>query len=298
MNNIDIIYYETVMDLVEENRKITDSLFNIKFANHFITESEIGIFESSIIESITKFINEVLAKVINFIKKVYEKITSKKIFHPNKQLIDAVKVKIKALNNDERKSFYLEKINNNEYINQQYDICEKAYNTTNENLKDIIHTINEFILYGKQHDPSDYNKVKLNVKNADKELDNIVDDKYIKSNLSNVDYNKLRDILDEYEKSDKTTKKLSDTLKKTTKDMKEHQRMMDINVINNKFDLSTSSRRDTKEYSLARDIIYDATNLIIKIQKSMIDLMILKFKNQQTILYQFIKFGPEVIDVK
>ena len=75
MNSIDIMYYDNMMDLISENRKINEAIMIPTFH-----ESEVALYEAKIVESILNFFKTLFEKVIQFFKKIINVVSDNKNF--------------------------------------------------------------------------------------------------------------------------------------------------------------------------------------------------------------------------
>ena len=88
MDNIDILYYDSMLESVIEDRKIMELTMGSRI-EMMLNESsnELAIYEAGILNTILDVIKKLFERVIQFIKDIIAYITRKNTFKPNKELI-------------------------------------------------------------------------------------------------------------------------------------------------------------------------------------------------------------------
>lgn len=273
MNSIDILYYDNMIDLVNENHKINKAIMDSKFT-HYFTESqeELSLCEAKVTESIANFFKAIFDKVIEFFKKLINVVSDIKNFTPNKKLISQSEDKLKSMSQDEKKEFSikvkLNLLNDDQYLDYLLERSEKAIS----DLEEIVYNIKD--LAYKDTLPE----------NLEKELEDF--DTELKEPTKTevtIKYIGLKEIISQYENMYSRVKTLRSQLqadqnsmnnyKKTIENMIRKNTNNDYNNILNKY----------------REITLKICNIIMRVNKEIINEMMYSFKLYEEVLKFYTK---------
>lgn len=269
MNSIDILYYDSMIDLVNENQKINKAIMDSKFT-HYFTESqeELSLCEAKVTESIANFFKTIFNKVIEFFKKLINVVSDIKNFTPNKKLISQVEDKVKSMSSEDKKKFNIEiKINivnkNTPYLDYLLDRSEEAIS----DLEDIVYNIKD--LAYKDVLPE----------NLEKELEDFKTELEEPTKTPiDIKYNDLKEILSQYENMYSRVKTLRSNLQADQNSMNNYKK-----TIENMIRKNTNSEYNTilNKY---REITLKICNIVMKVNKEIINEMMNSFKLYENVL--------------
>lgn len=262
-NELDIIYYENSIDMIKENRKINEAIFGPKMEEFLaISEAEISIYESKIIQSILNFFKKLFEKVVDFFTKIINFISDKTKFMPNKKLIAAVENKFKSTSREEKDSHVYSKAehcNKNQLPYRDYLHSEIISNIRNleiimDNIKDLFYKDlseteeEKMIKYAKEIDADEYNSV--------------IEDPLTKN--YKLMHDGIREILKEYSNTPSTIQKDRLDIQSYKIDMNNYRKLIEKALRDNKDNKLSNVLQNYKKVSTAccNSITYGCKKLI------------------------------------
>lgn len=288
MNELDILYYDIMIESVIEDRKIMDLSFGAKFAKQLLTESweveDVAIYEAKVIDGVINAIKTIFDKIIEFLSKLHDVVF--KTFSPNQKLIKLCEEKIKSITIEERDSFILKSIDFTDSISNNIEPINKLIENTKTDLKEVMKNFDTIFERYDEKNVDFLYKVKDNIEVANKELDILSNIENIKSSANDVQYDNLRDILDSYKLSKQSISEYKEFVKDTEKKMKEYKKKVDTKMRNNIIERVAMASLTTY-----KETIYEATGFISMALKTVLNLSITNFKNQEIILKKFITYN-------
>ena len=290
--NVDIMYYEYMIDSAIEDQKIMELVYSSKF-NSLLNESteEIAIYEATVFQTIIEAIEKVFQKVIDFVKGLIEKITGKLIFKMDGKLVERCKEKIKSMTAQERDNVRITQINfTDEAVKNSQWAHEQAVKL-DRYLGFCIEGTNKFL------NSKDKNENKVSDEQLDKlragiggiyaEMDERSNVETMRKNAKSITFSGVRDMLDDYSKSDDTMAELNKTFKPVIDQMKKNQSIMNNHVKLNR-DTLIKRPHDQKQLLKYREIIALVSNTIIKMCKFRLNMAVLVCRNEESILRRFL----------
>ena len=260
MNSVDIMYYENMIDIISENRKIIEAVISGKCTKYF-TESEetISLCEAKVTETVIAFFKTILNKVIEFFKKLINIVSDVKNFSPDKKLISAVENKIKLMTKEEKDNYYIElEINNvgsDSYLDYLIERSEEGVSF----LENIMYDVKD-LLY-KDVNPDD-----LELDNFDMNME------YPTKSKITIRYNDLKEIISQYENTYTRVKRLRSQMQADQTSMNAYKKIIE----------SATKKNDTENNNdvLARykDITINVCNLIMKANSEIIKEILYSFR--------------------
>lgn len=298
MKELDILYYDSMIESVCENRRIMEMVTGSEMACTLLregsgTSAEIAVLEQNIFKTIWEAIKKLIQKVIDYITTTIQIIKDRKVFKPKNKLIDAVKDKIKNISQAEKSQFKIDNANISDELFSNIGKMNQAKNRVQHVLNQAIDKTNSFLKVGKivkgqfKNDPFFKQSEDMTDKLAIT-ISDLSDTEYIKEKAKNVDYNDLVKLFDQYQKAEKTSDELVQDFKETMKSMRKNQKAMDSYVSNNKYEVVF--RYDNEELQVFRKMIYSLTALMNSMVKFNVDMSLKAFRNQEAILRQFVEF--------
>lgn len=295
--SVDILYYESMIESVIEDRKIMELVIESKYNSVALKDDseELAIYEANILETIAESISKLFQRVIDFIKQLIEKISGKLLYKVNKKLVDACNEKIKNISAKERDNIYILNINMNKELSKNIEWSEEVYNRMMV-LLGKASAKNDMFLSNRRADSrkdastnisdDEYNNIVSVVGDVNSDIEERSNMENLKKKAQHVKYDDIRNILDKYIDSENKMKTLNDLYKKVINEMKKHQHSMNVIHRANR----TQFVRDYNQSQLSkyRDIIHIMTGSIIKICKFQWNMHVLIFRNNETILRQFL----------
>ena len=298
-NSIEILYYESMIDSVVEDRKIMESIIESKYASYLLKENseELAIYEANMFDSIMSAFSALFEKVVEFIKKLIEKITGRLLLTVDKKLIEQCTEKIKALSREERDKFKLINIDISKSVNDNLEWAEPVEGKLMQYINFVISGVNKFLEASRNdrsHDiPQDQlDKFKDAVANFNTAIDNRSDVEKMKREANSVDFDYIRGALDSYSSSKDSIKNLNTRLNKVRDKMREHQRNMNTLVKINRGNIIR--KHNQSQLVKYRDVVQLTTNAMIKLCKFQTNMVVLLFRNEERILRRFLSETPDV----
>lgn len=301
MKELDILYYDSMIESVSENRRIMEMITGSEMACTLLRESgdtaELALLEQNIFKTIWEGIKKIIQKVIDYISTTIQIIKDRKVFKPKNKLVDAVKDKIKNISQADKSEFKLSEANISDELFGNIGKMQQAKNRVQLVLNQAIGKTNDFIKIGKlwkghyKDDPIFKQSEEMSDKLAIT-IHNLSDEEYIKEKAKDVDYNDLTKLFDQYQKSESTSEELVKDFKETMNVMRKNQKAMDSHVNNNKYEIVF--KYDNEELKIFRKMIYSLTSLMNSMVKFNVDMSLKAFRNQEAILRKFVEFKAEV----
>ncbi len=301
MNDIDIMYYEYMIDRTIEDREIMELCIGSDLSKKLLSESEnseeLAIYEANVITNIFDAIKKIFQKVIEYIKNLIENITGKKFFRVNKKLVESVNNKIKSMSSEDKDNFNLLNIDITEKLKENIIWGNTQHNKAIYYFNYIITETNKFLnkpyLRGEGFSQDQFNKVKSTMNDLDKELKDLSSKEEMRKDAKDIKFKDITKILDDYKSSDEEVKKLNTQFNEIIKNMKNNQRTMNNHVNLNRADIIR--KYDQAQLKDFRELIYIISNYIIKLSRFRMSMHILVYKNEEAILRKFV--GTENPDV-
>ncbi len=291
MNTIDLMYYEFMIDLVSENRKINEAVMAPKFMKLYVNEGadEISICEAKAIQTVMEFIKKIFDKVIEYCKKMIEFITVKFPYKPKKQLIEACDNKLKNAT-EEEKNFKLEKVDFTDKtidnINYIQDMAAKIKNELSKVMEDF-----KFAVTRENFDINKLNTIKEETKDFTMQLDERSNTENLKKDAKDVTFGSISEILDDYKDSESFVKDFKDSVSNVSKMMNNYKKAV------NKVSLLTKrSEKFDQHISNFKDAILSGTTFINRCMKDTLNLILFDYRNQEYILKKFVSGKSEVAE--
>lgn len=290
-NNLDIMYYEYMMEMSTENQKIIESLLTSKFVkllNESSEDKETFIFEGNILESIIEFIKKIFDKIIGFFKKIIDFITGKNKndefkFEVNKQLIEKCEKRIKEISAEDRDKFKLEKADTRKAVKDRLPKIEALFKEHDDFLKKSMEKIDNALNKTFSFDLYEWHKPEK-MEADDKTLAELTNQENIKKELTDITFTHIANIISEYkngsESVDKFKNKLEECIKRYESYKKKAEKLKD----------RAAGEESEKTLTELKNYIFSATALLIKAAKANINLEIYNYNSQEKILKKFIEF--------
>ena len=277
INVVDISYYENMIDIMEEDRKINEMIITPKFMKYF-TESQEDVFlcESKVTDSILNFFKTIFDKVINFFKKIINFVSDIKNFTPNKKLISQVENMIKSSSLEEKKNFSAEielhVVNkNDQYLDY---LLEKSENCISD-LENIVYDVKD-LMY-KDIEPKD----------LDKELDKIdTDIEEPNTTTLVIKYNDLKEVVSQYENMYSRVKSIRSRLQADQISMNNYKKTIDSIIRNNNGEHNDILNK-------YKNITVKICNNIMKINKDIVKEMQYSFNVYEKVLKSLLNTNKE-----
>ena len=146
-NSIDILYYESMMDSIIEDRKIMELVIESKYTNCLLKENteELAIYEANVFQNIMDAMVKLFEKVVQFIKNLLENITNKKFFRADRKLIDMCTEKIKSITREEKDNFKILSINSIDAALENIPWANLQMTMMDSYLDLVIKDVNKFL---------------------------------------------------------------------------------------------------------------------------------------------------------
>lgn len=290
MDNMDILYYDLLIENAQEERKINELIMIPSFAKYVCESSdEIAIMESNVLKNIGEAIKRLFQRVIEFFTKILNKIMNKEICKPKTELVEKVKERMKSFTDADRRQFSVKNADISGHVKKCVDLHTLLYQKSFPVLNEYIQKFNKYVQDFNKTDASYFGNALESIANINEQLDKVADPEDIKKRGVDVSFGDISEILKNYEMGTAITTTLRDELKASTKDMKLYQTQMTTWLINS----TSNSKLSTSEVGNYRNIINGMTNFVIKLQKFKLNLAILLFNNQEAILRKFVMFNGE-----
>lgn len=287
-NNISISYYESMIDLVSENRKITEVILGSNM-HHFVNESDI-IYENKVTTAVLKFIKDIFDRIVGYLKKITEYLNNKDNFKSKRIIVKACKTRMESMSSEDKDNFIIKDINFTDALIENIDDILHMVSSVDKDLKVVMDDFdnlfsrlktNVSILENIKSDIAEYNERLVKKSSVEN----------IKDKAKDVTFESLADILEDYESSKMIIKNIKgsndDILRKMDGYKRRIERASISNVIEDKlFDYIPKYR----------EVIYAATTFIASAMKSVLDLTIYDFRNQENILKIFISYSTKERD--
>ena len=295
INNMDIMYYEFMMDLETENQKIAESLFASNYVD-LLVENGVDnvIFEGNIINSIIEFIKGIFDKAVKFFKKIIDFITGKgsesngNSLKANKVLIKKCEQKMKSMSSEDRYKFKLDKV---DYTKEDDKFVKEFLNLSNgfEDLLDsVMQDLNSALKrFSTNKSNEKFLKHKNNKDQLEKEKEVTKEKQENKKEVAkDVNFNDIPNIIIGYKKADSEVNELEKLLTEKGKKMDNYKKQLDHYV----FDENKIPNEHLVEFK--NHINSDLTHVIDCIRWT-IRCTVDKFKNQELILKLFLAFDSK-----
>lgn len=293
-NNVDIMYYDYMIESSIEDYKIMELLYSTKF-NNLLNESteEIAIYEANVFKTIAESIHKIFEKVVEFIKGLIEKITGNFFFKMNTKLIEQCKERVKSITSNERNDIRVEydDITDDAWSNLQW--AREQHQKMDVALKEVIKRTNEFLdrKYQKNSNDSNVSKDSMSkVKDVITDLNQTIveksDVKKMNKKPRTAKYDHIITVLNNYSDSEKDMKTLNDHFKTIMDTMKKHQKSM-RNIVSNNNDMIIK-KYNSSQLARYRDVINHTTSTIIKLCKFQLNMNILMYRNNEVVLRRFL----------
>lgn len=292
-NSIEILYYESMIDSVIEDRKIMESVFEYESNSLTLQENstELAVCEANILEKIGEAISNLFERVISFVKGLIEKITGKLLFKPNSKIITACEEKIKSMSSEERDKVNLVNLDMTDDIKKRIDWAQKQQILIDNKLREAIHYTNQFMEKKYTRDPKtnlsdvELDRVKDSIVKLNAAIDKLNNLEDMRNSAKTIKFNDIKTVLNEY-KDESLIKDLNVEYNKIVKEMKNNQRIMNGNMRANRENIIRPY--DQKELGKYRDLIHFITGALINLARFNYNMNILLFRNKEAILRRFL----------
>lgn len=290
MNELDILYYESLIDLEIENQKINEALMEPRFMRLFTeANDEIALCENKVLHSLGAFLERILNKVIEFFTNIINFISDKMRFTPNPKLIKMVENRIKNMD-DKDKNFavkYTYKAYKTEWVEDDIENFTGFIN--------YISTIEDFIddktkllgrisgeIYGVKFDNIGYMK--------DLGYDYVLNKDNMKDIEMTIGYIDIKRLLKEYES-------FSNNISIVRNKMKQDQlKVNNAKKIINKAITRFSNETNSESLSDIKNVIYTISHIIMTTNKELIRAYQFEYKMIIKSLITFVKKREGYID--
>ena len=161
INSLNIDYYNSMIDIVEENRKINEMIMAPKYMKLAESSQEdISIYEGKVTNFIIESIKKIIDKVIEFFGKMVKLVSRKDMFTPNKKLMDASYQKLKTMSKEDISNFKLEDIDLSDSIEETIDEIHEEFMEANNHLNTVINRIKDaYYNWNQEFEDSKYIKI-------------------------------------------------------------------------------------------------------------------------------------------
>ena len=266
MVNTDVLYYESMIDLVIEDRKINEEIMSPKFMKYFTeNQQDIIVYENKITESIIGFIKKILDKVIEFFKKIINLISDKRNLSPDKKLISEAENIIKGMTKEDKDKFSVKikmnMVGDDLYLDYLIDRAENGISY----LEQIMYDIKD-LMY------KDTKPENLELDNFDTSLENPT------VNELEIKYNGLKEVISQYENTYTRVKRIRSQMQTDQNSMNAYKKDIDSAIRKN----SNSDNNDI--LNKYKNITMDVCNLIMKANSETIKDMRYSFSVYEGIL--------------
>lgn len=288
MENLGILYYESMIELEIENQRINEAIMTPKFARYFTeSDEDISVHEAKVVSSVLKFISDIFGKVVKFFQDMIAFITKKDrddSFKPNPKLIAACEQKIKSITDKEKKEFKLEKISFTDTIIANTQYIEQM-------TMDIVNKLNKLMQFfddAVERKNVDVNKLKDINDAVESYKDQLKDRSDINNNKKSgkdVTYNDIADILSDYKESENILNDFKETIKNISGKMEKYKKQVDDLV-------KTLSSEDQSSQNISnyKNVIYSSTAFITNATRNMLNLYTYDYRYQEIILKKFVSY--------
>lgn len=300
MNELYILYYESLIDLEIENQKINEALMEPKFMR-FFTEAndEIALCENKVLHSLGAFLERILNKVIEFFTNIINFISDKMRFTPNPKLIKMVENRIRNMD-DKDKNFSVvytykrifafgEEIGHDPYGKPVYfrhydDYIIRLNEFINDKLELLDNIIND--IYDLKFDKKEY---------IDKSNHNLIlDSDDIEDTKIEINYGQLKGLLRSYVE-------YPNKINISRNKMKQDQlRIKNAKKAINKTLSRFSNESIAESLSDIKEVIYNISSIIMTSNKELIRSYQFEYKMIVKTLISFVKkdenYSEEMFD--
>lgn len=291
-NELDIAYYEFMIDQIQEDQKIHEMLTISKYSHILegFDDKQIAIYENKVIDSIMDFIKKIIEKLSNFFNKAIDAIKKVKNNASDKQLYSACEKKIKSMEKEDAKKFHTQ-ISYNiaeiedeiKYVKSCILDSQKLFDQAKDLFEQALPDPSKIIsLYWKGEGiDRQVSAMKERVKEFSEKLNY---NKEKEQGEEYIDYDAVLMILNECKAMDSEVNKAETDLKNTDKEIKFFRSWADNAVKRN---INVEAAKD------CRIILTDYSNCSIKLFKKYVSLYILKNNLYKGALRKFIAYKPQ-----
>lgn len=294
-NELDIAYYEFLLDQVQEEQKIHEMLTISKYSHVLegFDDEQVAIYEANIITAIIEFIKKIVDKIRQFFSKALGVVKNIKNNATDKKLYDAVAEKIKNISKEDSKKFSVQ-INHN--IAEIEDNIKDTGDKIKESKKlfDDAQSLFALVLPAKVDlDRNEYQYFKF--KNENERFDSLKarlhklnskleEEKVKQPGVEFIDFAAITSILEECKQMDSEINKVEADLKQSDKD---------IVFYKNWSDKAIKMKINAEAANQCKTILAGISTYTMKVYKMHIDLYLLRNSLYKGALHKFVAFKPQ-----
>lgn len=276
-----IAYYEFMIDMEREYQHIKEECFNEKVYQLKSIEESV----KDRVNSAIKFIKEIFNKIVEFFKNIIKSFKKVESTHlkVNMKLVRACENKIKTMSAEEQRTFRIPK---SLYSNNMVTFV-KFMNENNEFVANILKKLTyelEKCNSDKQYVPNVSEQDMQSIDEINSSYDKLSDSNTLKSDMNDVTFGDINNVLEDYKKSSNTINIVSAALIQSQKVAEDCKKRVDKLVE----DPDNASDKFFNDFKTA---MHKTANLIIKISKGIIDTSVAMFRNYENILNAFVNWG-------
>lgn len=283
MSELDIVYYESMIGLIQENQKINEMIMAPKFALLTESQEDILVCEGKVIDFIFTSIKKIFDKVVEFFGKIMKIFSRKDVFIADKKLLSAFTEKLKRMTSEDASNFIMKDIDVSDSIEDAVTVIYKDFVSANEYLYRVVNGVRS-ILYDeplKIDIESEYEKIQKDIETFSKRLEENSDTK--KMSKIDITNDNLYDVFVDYKNFYAEMADTKSNMKNSQNSMKEYRNMIDTVI---KHDIVENV--DSNILQKLRDAIYLITGYMMNCNKVLLNLKVEQFKNDEFILRKFI----------
>lgn len=287
MNELDITYYESLLEMVQEEQKIHEML-NISKYSHVLEgfdQDQIAIYENKVIDIIMEAISGIIGKVLEHIQKVTSFIKGDK-FVPDNKLIAACEAKMKAMSTEDRDSFILKEVNPIPNINKTCQLLDDYYLMSSALYIKMTESFTQFSNNENAEKNSklieDINSLIENYKSKTK-LDEIKIESFEKVDVS---FNDIKVLINDHKKLKDTANTLNKNLSISEKNVDDSKKKIDDMMKSKKV------KEDPNHLMNAyRSTYAELSSFMMAAKRKHLELFTYSCRMEESILRKFVGFG-------
>lgn len=291
MNNFsDIMRYEFMIELEQENQKILELCYNSKYSDLLNGEewcNKSPICENTIVDSIIKFFKYIYEKISDFFKKIVKFLKGNDTpFKPNKKVIIAAEQKIKSISKEEADSFIIKNINFTIKAGDTIAAILQIIQQCGDYMNKIIESLDK-LLDRATFSPA-LDLMSVSISNYDRDLDKKYDLDSIKQVTTTITYNDIPNFLKDYKDSKRAIKLIQDTINATTNTLNKCKSNVEKISKDNTIENKVSDHID--KY---KNVTIALTNVLSKAFNAVIKISVAAYQNEEDMLVKFIKWNGD-----
>ena len=213
--NMDILYYDIMIENAVEERRVNELIMMPRFAKYVCEGAdEVAIIESNVLKTIGESIKNLFQKVIEFFKKILNKILNKEICKPKMELVKACEERIKSFTEADKRQFIIKDADITKTIEKGVNLHTVLFSKSFTALNQIIEKFNTYVNGKQKTDPSYFEKTLDGIALLNEQLDKVAELETLKKNGDDVTFGSISEILKNYRIGTEITSTLKEELQK------------------------------------------------------------------------------------